>query len=123
MLRDLDFSAKHLAAQIATRPAGLQRALAACDVEFRAHAGSGVAQIFVEPSPTPLEAQKIVAKWREFAHADRGHLKMLSAAPAIRDELENFDRPNQGALKLMRQLKNTFDPAGIFNPGCFVGGI
>lgn len=123
MLRDLDFSANHFAAQIATRPAGLRRALAACDVEFRAHAGSGVAQIFVEPPPTPLEAQKLVAKWREVAHAERGHLRMLAVPPAIRSEIEIFDRPNEGALKLMRQLKSTFDPASIFNPGCFVGGI
>jgi len=28
-----------------------------------------------------------------------------------------------GALGLMRQIKKTFDPHGIFNPGRFVGGI
>jgi FAD/FMN-containing dehydrogenase len=38
----------------------------------------------------------------------------------MRSLLEYFDRPNPGALKLMRRLKTTFDPAGIFNPGCFV---
>ena len=49
--------------------------------------------------------------------------RVLAAAPAIRDSLEFFDTPNDGALALMRRLKAAFDPAGIFNPGCFVGGI
>jgi len=39
------------------------------------------------------------------------------------DSLEFFDTPNGGALALMRRLKAAFDPAGVFNPGCFVGGI
>jgi glycolate oxidase FAD binding subunit len=28
-----------------------------------------------------------------------------------------------GALALMRRVKQRFDPAGVFRPGCFVGGI
>jgi glycolate oxidase FAD binding subunit len=123
MLRDLALDGADLSAQIATRLAGLERALAACEVEFRAHAGSGVAQMFVEKAPAPSEARKLVAKWREIAHAERGHLRILAASPDIRGDLDVFDLPNEGALKLMRQLKRTFDPAGIFNPGCFVGGI
>ncbi|MDO8432517.1 MAG: FAD-binding oxidoreductase [Candidatus Binatus sp.] len=122
-LRDLDFGLRPLAAQIATRPAGLERALAYCDAEFRAHAASGVAQIFVETAPSSVVAHKIVARWRESAHSERGHLRILAAAESIRGDLEIFDLPNEGALKLMRQLKSTFDPAGIFNPKCFVGGI
>ena len=45
--------------------------------------------------------------------------------PLARGQLsENrFDSPGEGALKLMRRLKASFDPAGIFNPGRFVGGI
>ncbi len=69
------------------------------------------------------DAVNIVARWREAAHSARGTLRLLAAAPAIRSSLEFFDTPNDGALALMRRLKAAFDPAGIFNPGCFVGGI
>ena len=123
MLRDFDWTAMPLAAQIATRPAGLERALNACGVEFRAHAGSGVAQMFVGTTPTTSDARKIVARWREIAHAERGHLRVLAAADVVRNDLEMFDQPNEGALRLMRRLKSTFDPASIFNPACFVAGI
>ena len=34
-----------------------------------------------------------------------------------------LDDPPAAALMLMRRLKATFDPRGIFNPGCFVGGL
>ena len=71
----------------------------------------------------PKARQQTVARWREAAHSARGNLRLLAAAPAIRESLEFFDTPNDGALALMRRLKAAFDPAGIFNPGCFVGGI
>jgi FAD/FMN-containing dehydrogenase len=34
-----------------------------------------------------------------------------------------FDRPPESAMRLMKRLKQAFDPKNIFNPGCFVGGI
>jgi glycolate oxidase FAD binding subunit len=123
LLRDLDFHSAPLAAQIAVPPAHLARALEACDAEFRAHAGSGVAQILLADEPSAEAAAKTVARWREAAHSSRGNLRLIAAAPAIRDSLEIFDTPNDGALALMRRMKAAFDPAGIFNPGCFVGGI
>ncbi|HEY6298426.1 MAG TPA: FAD-binding oxidoreductase [Candidatus Binatus sp.] len=125
LLRDLDFRSAPLAAQIAVPLAHLGRALEACgdDIEFRAHAGSGVAQILLADEPSAERAVKTVARWREAAHSARGTLRLLAATPAIRDSLEVFDTPNAGALSLMRRLKAAFDPAGIFNPGCFVGGI
>jgi glycolate oxidase FAD binding subunit len=124
-LRDIDFHSIPLSAQIAVPPAFLARALKDCgnETEFRAHAGSGVAQIIPVESLTIEGATKTVARWREAAHSARGNLRLLAAAPAIRESLEFFDTPNDGALALMRRLKAAFDPAGIFNPGCFVGGI
>lgn len=122
-LRDLDFYSAGLSAQMAVPPAHLARALEACGAEFRAHAGSGVAQMFLAGEPSSESASQTVARWREAAHSARGNLRLLAAAPAVRDSLEFFDTPNVGALALMRRLKAAFDPAGIFNPGCFVGGI
>jgi glycolate oxidase FAD binding subunit len=124
-LRDMDFQSLALSAQIAVPSAFLARALAVCgnETEFRAHAGSGVAQIFAGEKLTAEGAAQTVARWREAAHSAHGNLRLLAAAPAIRESLEFFDTPNDGALTLMRRLKVAFDPAGIFNPGCFVGGI
>lgn len=122
-LRDMDFHSALLAGQIAVAPAFLAGALQSCGADFRAHAGSGVAQIALFDEPSTKDAVATVARWREAAHSARGHLRLIAAAPAIRDALECFDTPNEGALKLMRRLKAAFDPAGIFNPGCFVGGI
>jgi glycolate oxidase FAD binding subunit len=123
LLRDTDFHSAPLAAQIAVPPAHLERVLEACGAEFRAHAGSGVAQIITTQEPSADAAVKVVARWREAAHSSHGNLRLIAAAPAIRDSLEIFDTPNDGALALMRRMKSAFDPAGIFNPGCFVGGI
>jgi glycolate oxidase FAD binding subunit len=125
LLRDIDFQSISLSAQLAVPPAFLARALDACgnETEYRAHAGSGVAQIISGENLTTEGAAKTVARWREAAHSAHGNLRLLAAAPAIRESLEFFDTPNDGALALMRRLKAAFDPAGIFNPGCFVGGI
>lgn len=122
-LRDIDFCSRPLCAQIAVPPAFLAGALQNCAAEFRAHAGSGIAQMFLAEEQTAEAADNMVAGWREIARSARGHLRLIAAAPAIRDSLEFFDTPNDGALKLMRRLKAAFDPARIFNPGCFVGGI
>lgn len=123
LLRDIDFHSKPLSAQIAVPPARLAIALDACDAEFRAHAGLGVAQLFLVDEVSTQSSHKSVARWREAAHSARGNLRVIAASPSIRQELEFFDTPNEGALTLMRRLKAAFDPAGIFNPGCFVGGI
>ena len=122
-LRDLDFYSTPFAAQIAVPPAHLERALEACGAEFRALAGSGVAQIVTTQEPSAEAAVKVVARWREVARSAHGNLRLLAASPDIRDSLEIFDTPNDSALALMRRMKAAFDPAGIFNPGCFIGGI
>ncbi len=119
-LRDIGFDQTTLVAQLATPPAELGRCVQACGTEFRAHAASGVAQIFESAAKGVVDARDTVARWRQAAHAAHGHLRLLAAAPELRPHLDFFDEPPSGALRLMRRLKATFDPAGIFNPGCFV---
>ena len=123
LLRDIDFHSRPLSAQIAVAPARLATALDSCASEFRAHAGVGVAQVFLVDEVSAQSSRDAVARWRQAAHSARGNLRLIAASPSIRQELEFFDIPNDGALTLMRGLKAAFDPAGIFNPGCFVGGI
>jgi glycolate oxidase FAD binding subunit len=122
-LRDLEFAPAAIAAQLATAPAELGRCIESLGAEFRAHAACGVAQIFVGGDPDVERARATLDRWRAAARAAHGHLRLLAAAPALRSHLEFFDQPPASALKLMRRLKDAFDPAGIFNPGCFVGGI
>lgn len=123
-LRDFEFPCGNLTAQLAVLPAELARGLAECDAEFCAHAGSGVAQVSIETAGAEA-ARTALTRWRAIAASAQGHLRVLNVPSELRgDLLENrFDSPGEGALKLMRRLKASFDPAGIFNPGCFVGGI
>jgi glycolate oxidase FAD binding subunit len=46
---------------------------------------------------------------------------LLDAPPALRADA--FSSPDPGALALMARVKERFDPARIFRPGSFVGGI
>lgn len=135
LLRDLDFTSAPagaaesavirvaMAGRLATPPADLARCVEACEAEFRAHPGSGIAEIYAEGNLTPTEARETLSRWRTEAHSARGHIRLTAAAPDLPAHLDFFDEPPAGALKLMRRLKDTFDPAGIFNPGCFVGGL
>jgi glycolate oxidase FAD binding subunit len=122
-LRDLDFSDATIVAQMAVMPAELARCLSGCGAHFRAHAASGVAQIFLADAHSGDEIQSAVARWRGIAHSARGNLRVLAARADLRAGLKMFDDPPEPGLKLMRRLKTAFDPHGIFNPGCFVGGL
>ncbi|MGH7913489.1 MAG: FAD-binding oxidoreductase [Candidatus Binataceae bacterium] len=123
-LRDLEFaSTSTMTAQLATAPAELSRCIEASGAEFRAHAACGIAQIYIDGVPDPAQGRETLARWRIAARGAHGHLRLLAAAPALRPHLDFFDEPPAGALKLMRRLKTAFDPAAVFNPGCFVGGL
>lgn len=120
-LRDFPFPENTIAAQIAVLPRELPRCTQVTPAEFVAHVGSGVAELWMEHfGETDTQA---IARWRAMAHSGRGHMRLLFAPDAIRPRLEFFDRPGAGAFKLMQRLKAAFDPAGIFNPGCFVGDL
>ena len=117
-LRDLGFGDDAIATRMAVLPSELARCARESSAEFIAHVGSGIAELSLRTSDAG-----VVARWREIAHSARGHLRVVSAPTSIRSQIEFFDRPNPGAFQLIQRLKSTFDPAGIFNPGCFVGAL
>ena len=47
---------------------------------------------------------------------------VLDAPDEVRDRVDVWG-PDPEALALMRRLKDRFDPAGVCNPGRFVGGV
>jgi glycolate oxidase FAD binding subunit len=122
-LRDLDYPDAALSAQIAVLPAELERCLVEAGVEFRAHAACGIAQLYLGAQVNSAEERSAVLRWREIAHTARGNLRVLAVRPGAHVGIEFFDQPPPAAFALMRNLKSAFDPSGIFNPGCFVGGL
>ena len=118
-----DFGTAALTAQVAVPPGEMARVLESCGAEFCAHAASGIAKLMSSGELSAGAVRAEILRWRELAHAARGHVRVISSPPEARDSIEFFDLPNSGALELMRAMKSAFDPAGIFNPGCFVGGI
>jgi glycolate oxidase FAD binding subunit len=122
-LRDVEPAAGEIAAQIAVPPAALGRYLEEAGVQFRAHAGSGVAELFIEPDGSVEKARAEVERLRAMAVAFKGNLMVRAMPAAVRGAIDLFGAPEAGVMGLMRRLKQTFDPAGIFNPSGFIGGI
>jgi glycolate oxidase FAD binding subunit len=116
-VRDAELPEAAVRMQLAVVPRELPACLNALDPDFRAHVGSGVAQVAFDADAAA------VARLRRAAVQARGNARVLSLHPALRGAVAFFDEPAAGAMTLMRGLKAAFDPAGIFNPGCFVGGI
>jgi glycolate oxidase FAD binding subunit len=122
-LRDFDAHDAALCAQIAVAPAEIASCLQQCGAEYRAHAGSGVAQIFVSNPTNSDDVRRTIARWREIAHGASGNLRVIRVNDEFRNNVSIFDDPPPAAFPLMRRLKTAFDPRGIFNPGCFVGSL
>ena len=84
-----------------------------------AHAGSGIAYLMAS-SPSPGGRAALMRLVREVQ--GMGGTVLESAPLEIRREVCPWGNPPT-SLGLMRRIKRAFDPAGILNPGRFVGGI
>jgi glycolate oxidase FAD binding subunit len=70
---------------------------------------------------SPEEAATAVEQLRaELAPAP---CAVLDAPAEVRAAIDPWPAPDPGAQELMRRVKERFDPAGVCNPGVFVGGI
>ena len=73
------------------------------------------------PQREPAAAAAAVAELR--AALAPAPCVVLDATPETRARVEGWGVPESPVTDLMRRLKQRFDPAGICNPGAFVGGI
>jgi len=65
---------------------------------------------------------RAIQSLRTAMESQGGSLLVLQSPPAVRSEIDSWGKAPD-SLALMRRVKERFDPAGILNPGRFVGGI
>ena len=93
---------------------------------WRAHAGNGVLRVLAkEDLFADLQSKrrpKLIAELRHLTQARGGQLVVLEASQTIKDQLDTWGDVGATA-RLMRELKNRFDPNAQLSPGRFVAGI
>ncbi len=60
---------------------------------------------------------------REAVGARGGHATLVRAPDNVRNVVEVFEPPAPAVMTLTRKLKESFDPAGILNPGRMYAGV
>ena len=99
-----------------------RRRPARLSVEIAAHAGSGVAwcQVVEAADPGPLA---LFAEWARIEARGHGSWLVFESLPAaLRDRVDPWGYA-EPALALMARVKKALDPAAMFSPGRFVGGL
>jgi glycolate oxidase FAD binding subunit len=106
-------------AEAAARAAGIRLAAVA-------QAGHGLVTLILiaggAATPPAAATAAALAQCREAARAQGGHLVIEWASLGVREACPVWDPPGP-AVALMRGIKARLDPAGLLNPGRFVGGI
>jgi glycolate oxidase FAD binding subunit len=98
------------------------RGSAGLGVLYGALSGTGPAGTAVAPSaPSAPRVAAVVSELREQASAWGGDVVVLDAPPAVKAAVDVWG-PVRG-LRLMRRVKDQFDPGHRLAPGRFVGGI
>lgn len=90
--------------------------------EIAAHAGSGIAWCQLLGAPNEAALLEVSAAARAAARRSGGWAVFEAIPSELAGRLDpwGFDAP---ALAVMRRVKQALDPAGLFSPGRFVGGI
>jgi len=96
------------------------------DCAFVCHSGSGILYTYVLAGKNlrlKIESLvKLIGELTSEAARNGGNLLVESCPPAIKKRIDVWGQP-RGDYGIMRRLKEQMDPAGILNPGRFVGGI
>ncbi len=89
------------------------------NVQYVAHAGTGV--IWVSLAPVPASARWF-PQLSALARDHQGHAVLTSAPLSMKDGVDIWGPP-PASVSLMRDIKQQFDPQHILNPGRFVAGL
>ena len=92
---------------------------AGATVRMLVHAANGVVRVAVDE---PGSVAALVHALRPVLAAGGGSLVVERAVPEVKATVDVWGDPGPG-LTLMRRLKTSFDPASLFAPGRFVGGL
>jgi glycolate dehydrogenase FAD-binding subunit len=106
--------------KVSGRPADLERVLRAATDGGARVVGRGALGL----SWVTLEGDDLAGRVQRLREALAPRACTLLDAPdAVRGSAAPWAEPDPGALAVMRRVKERFDPARIFDPGSFVGGI
>ena len=90
---------------------------------FVAHAGIGIITAVLGGGwGSAKEVMATLREWREVAREAGGHALLEWAPLAGKEAVAVWDPPGP-AFRVMQRIKAQLDPAGILNPGRFVGGV
>jgi glycolate oxidase FAD binding subunit len=82
----------------------------------------GNSTILCDNVTKPEHMLELIKKIREKVHQYRGNVILESVPQNVKPKCEIWDA-NTNAIQIMENLKKTYDPLGILNPGRFVGRI
>jgi len=96
------------------------------DCAFVCHSGNGILYTYVLAGknfrPKTGALVEFVEKLTSEAVRNEGNAVVESSPLPIKKQVEVWGKP-RGDYLIMRRLKEEIDPAGVLNPGRFVGGI
>jgi glycolate oxidase FAD binding subunit len=118
--RDGQRSADGVVVKVAAPPADLARVLAAArdaDAKLVGRAALGLSWLTLEGDDLPRRVDALRAALAPCA------CTVLDAPEEVRAACAPWPEPEPGVLAVMRRVKERFDPARIFRPGAYVGGI
>ncbi len=90
--------------------------------EFELFGYPSTCELFVAFSSDATRSREFVKRLRAAVSKLHAHVTVEHSPPEIKSALDIWGQPGP-SFKLMRALKNQFDPNQILNPGRYVGGI
>jgi glycolate oxidase FAD binding subunit len=97
---------------------------AGVECAFIGHAGNGILRCYClgDAAAKTGAVTDLIGAFTAEAVKNDGNLIVEAAPAALKERVCVWGRP-QGDTVVMRRLKEQIDPAGVLNPGRFVGGI
>jgi glycolate oxidase FAD binding subunit len=109
-------SADGLVVKVSGRPTDTARVLATARDTGATAVGRAALGLFWLSGPA-------TAEWAAEVRAALAPRACSIVDGVLPDGVDRWPDPDPGALDVMRRVKARFDPAGVFRPGTFVGGI